>query len=389
MTPDIGPTADITSILGLILQLIDKYQKKKEKQEQEQEQEHEPKNFYNQVQSLIFKFLDHNECYANSLLKEHHEDMDIYIPAVMLIKENLQICQHISEQQDKLPINDELIAKLKQQGKKLYNNPTYRLVGIGNNQLLIGLSKYYRNLSNCDAFYYGLIDIFQNYKNPDNVIIQWLTQLDKILTDKNFNDISASIGCSTLLVMKCKDTYKYFIVNSSPEKNDVYSKHVVPAFMFQPIKDSSPSELIKQLDIKQQMLREFGEELLNLEEIENEQMHTSLERKIASNPVLNEIDNLLLTGKATFKVLGLSLDIFRFRPEILSVLIIEDENFSNLFYDKCRLNWEHSEIADYDLYDTDRYIKLLTDTGHPLVSPGAACLKLGRDYALKKLKKNI
>lgn len=374
----IGVVGAAASITSLIMQLVKKEQPPLD-----------PANFYSEVQTLIYNCLAQGDYYADNLLKENFRGRDIYIPAVMLIKDEVQISKAICEKKDTHFVDKELVAKLKNQGKIIYDNTTYRLVGISGNEISIGLSKYYQNLSNCDSFYYQLIDIYQDYKNPDQHVEKWLAQLDKLIVDKNFDDISASIGCSTLFVMKTNDTYKYFIVDNSDKKNDVFSKHVTPAFMFQPLKNSSKEELIQQLDVKQQMMREFGEELLNMTEVEDSHMYTSQQRKLAAHPVLSKINACLDTGKATFKTLGISLDVFRFRPEILSVLIIEDDEFSNLFYDNVALNWECARIKDYDLFDTEQYLELLNDTKHPLVSPGAACLKLGRDYALTKLGAKI
>ena len=119
-----------------------------------------------------------------------------------------------------------------------------------------------------------------------------------------------------------------------------------------------------------------------LEQIDNQR---ELELVMKTNKDLERIKKLLNNGKATLKILGVSLDIFRLRPELVTVLIIDDEKFYNNFYPKT--SWEVSSkdkdgLGIYNIDDEEQYLKLIFDEQKPLVSPATACLKLGREYVL-------
>ena len=120
-----------------------------------------------------------------------------------------------------------------------------------------------------------------------------------------------------------------------------------------------------------------------------------------NNKVLKKLNELLIQKKAIIKILGVSLDVYRLRPEILTTLIIDDKEFFYLFTKKRKLSWEASEedsngLMILNIDDKQTYLNLIFNKEKPLVSPGAACLKLGREYVLnhvlkdnKSLERNI
>ena len=159
--------------------------------------------------------------------------------------------------------------------------------------------------------------------------------------------------------------------------------------MFQPTKMISDDDDFKsQSDIVFQVLKEFAEELLGMEELEKINDYQALYYKMLDNEVIKRLKKLLDNGKATLKTLGVSLDIYRLRPEILTVLIVDDEEFDELFSKNRKLSWEASTEDMHGLHivnidDQEKYLDLMFDNNEPLVSPAIACLKLGREYVLK------
>ncbi|RUM46151.1 MAG: hypothetical protein DSY46_00815 [Hydrogenimonas sp.] len=148
-------------------------------------------------------------------------------------------------------------------------------------------------------------------------------------------------------------------------------------------------------NIKLQMFKEFAEEVLGKKAFERIQNAQELKIAIEKESILKKLDSLLNNGGAHFQTLGLSLDIFRLRPEILSILIINDEefyyklneNFIKQAEDSNREgpfnSFEVDSIHYYDLMNDQLYFDILSNTELPIVPPGAACLKLGRDFMLK------
>ena len=120
-----------------------------------------------------------------------------------------------------------------------------------------------------------------------------------------------------------------------------------------------------------------------MEKLVNEPFSKALFNKIKDNNILNLIDN----KKAEIHITGLSLDIFRLRPEILTVFIVHEYKFYDKFMTKVKVNWkikdEEEGIVEYTFNDEKAYNDLLIDKKTPLVSPAISALVLGREFILK------
>jgi len=347
------------------------------------------------LQVTLFK--EQKKDLKDIILLEKIGDIEKKLPVVMLIKKEITISKVISNTLDKNKIDINFIEILKNKCKrKIWNNDTYRVMSIDeeDNQLRLGKSDYYKTLSTCDLHYY-------NFMKSNNQMVQclgdeynqWFKKLENIVIYNELTTVSASLGCSTLLVIKNYDTkkYQYYIVDNSIAKNPANTKHVVPSFMFQPTtKITNREDFQLQSDIQTQVLKEFGEELLGMKELEKISTERELKLLMQKNPTLKKLKKLLKEGNATLKILGISLDIFRLRPELLTVLVIEDKEFYNNFLPK--MSWEVSledknGLGIYNIDDEEQYLKLIFDDEKPLVSPATACLKLGREFILSKMKK--
>lgn len=389
----------LTTIILFIGYLINKILKKEDNMDcpYSSERLHKNQDFivYTSLDKLqVNLFKEQKKDLRNMILFEKIGDIEKRLPVIMLTKNEINISKVISNTLDKNRSNINFIKTLKNKcGRKIWNNDTYRVMSIDeeDNQLRLGKSDYYRTLSTCDLHYY-------NFMKSDNRMIecvgdeynQWFKKLENIVIYNELTTVSASLGCSTLLVIKNYDInkYQYYIVDNSVAKNPANTKHVVPSFMFQPTRKIANREDFKlQSDIQTQILKEFGEELLGMEELEKISTEKELKLIIKKNPILKKLRKLLKEGKATLKVLGISLDIFRLRPELLTVLVIDDKNFYNNFLPKT--SWEVSSedkngLGIYNIDDEEQYLKLIFDDEKPLVSPATACLKLGREYILSK-----
>lgn len=280
-------------------------------------------------------------------------------------------------------------------GKRVDNDPTFSIHSIrSSGEINVGASDYYSTVSTCDKNYYDLIRYFPlnkrkgamfAYKN-DPKIIRWLISLEKIVEKKSFSHYHASIGCSVLTVMKSSDgVYKYPIkVNSQEKGSGVCDSHVIPSFMFQPI-SKIVSEQERELDLETSVLKEYGEELLNIEGLESAETVDVMRRIISENKHLKKIKKQLNNGNALLEITGLILDIYRLRPEITFLLILNDSVYSK----HIDPNWETEgkSLETYPLDCDDTYHKLISDSESPLCAPGLASLVNGRSRALAYLAK--
>jgi len=238
----------------------------------------------------------------NKLLTEKKGNENLPLPTIILIDKEIGISDTISHKLDTNHTNEYFINELKDKcGKELWNNPTYRLVKIDNSELVLGKSDYYKTLSTCDIHYYNFINKNNNMLENSNNYKKWITQLENIIYHNKFTDISASLGCSTLLVVKnhFNNKFQYYIVNNSKTKNGNSTKHVVPSFMFQPTKMIVDDDDFKsQSDVLSQVLKEFAEELLGMEELEHINDYQVLHYKMDKNKVIKHLKKLLNNGKA-------------------------------------------------------------------------------------------
>jgi len=325
--------------------------------------------------------------FRKKILIEKNGENKILLPAIILTQNEIQISNTLSKTVDTNPINDNFIDTLEKQcGHRIWQNPTYRLMNIDTdtNELSIGQSTYYQTLSTCDIHYYNFMDKNNNMINGEGKEYNdWLTKLRNIIVYNQFSTVSASLGCSTLLMLKNpkSKSFEYYIVDNSNMKNGNNTKHVIPSFMFQPIKEIKNNEDFKiQSDLTISILKEFGEELLGLENLENIEDYEKLILEMNKNDILKRLKILLKDKKAVIKVLGVSLDIYRLRPEILTTLIIDDEDFFYEFNKSLKLSWESKELMVIDINDEQTYFDLIFNDEIPLVSPAVVCLKLGREY---------
>lgn len=214
----------------------------------------------------------------------------------------------------------------------------------------------------------------------------WIESLKLVSDSKTFSHYCASIGCSVLTVVKSTDgEYKYLLKTNSDKKNSTVDRHVIPSFMFQPVSNRI-SEQERELDLELSVIKEYGEELLGMDELESAETIDVLIQKISSNKYSNKLYSLIKNKKAHLEITGFVLDIYRLRPEITFVLVIHDVEFSK----NIETNWEaqRKSLEMVKLFDKDAYNEILLSMDNPLCSPAMAALINGRDKAISLLQNN-
>ncbi len=210
---------------------------------------------------------------------------------------------------------------------------------------------------------------------------------------------SAAIGVSTLTVVRVRrrdfDGYKMFL---SPRSMTVATQrrryHVIPSGMFQPftfIADESPDVLRSQFSVYATVVREFVEELYGVEELETGDGrvdHTAIYRRREAQL----LDDMLKTGEAKLLYTGVAVNLLALRPEICTLLIIDDPGWYEEESSQLRICDEYLRQSErVDLLPDQRWVQLiaLDKNGQPespwrdvlrpatLVAPGWAGVDLG------------
>lgn len=361
---------------------------------------------FNNHISDILKIFEHraNNVYKN-LLKAECDGIIYQFPAIaMELSRDISIhnfvSPHIDLQTDSSALDENFLKFCTDElGKKLTNNPTFRLTSFQKKQITVSLSTYYQTLSTCDIHHTKFIANMPSKKELDEdtpnaltqymtkpFFTQWQEQVNKIIVDKQFCHYSASLGCSVLTLFKDKrDGYCFYIIANSSEKNGSNDGHVIPSFMYQPTsKDINRAE--KELALNFQVLREFGEEILGMDELESPNVHRFINlldpknniKKTQTEEQISKLAELLQTNKAELFITGMIVDAFKLRPELTLLLLIHDDEFMSTVNPKG--SWESSKcVNQYKLNEYKRFIN--RDNGVPLLcAPGIAALVNGIEY---------
>ena len=342
----------------------------------------------------------------NTVLPEMHPDIykklytanvNNYLETFPFIELNpvqkITISKRLQTSKRTFSMNYKLIKWLKEElEKKLTNDPTFIIYGVSSSyELSIGIGDYFSTISTSDIHYLNLIRYFPlntkygsyfSYRHG-RYVSEWINSLSTVVLDHSYSHYCASIGCSVLTVLKGTDgRYKYLIKKSSSTKgsSSVFEHHVIPSFMFQP-SAIRESEQERELDLELSVVREYGEELLGMSELERPETVDVLLEKIRNNTLLNNLQNKIKNGEVILRKTGFIMDIYRLRPEITFLLIISDDDYSK----NIRTNWE-IEKHSLDLIrldDDDTYFELLKSSKTPLCAPGVAALIYGRNLALE------
>ncbi len=209
---------------------------------------------------------------------------------------------------------------------------------------------------------------------------------------------SAALGVSTLTIVRVRnrtfDGYKMFL---SPRSVTVATKrrsyHVVPSGMFQPFIPSDSSDLLQgQFSVAETVMREFVEELYGVEELETGDGRVDPEA-IYRRREARLLSDMLETGDAALLYSGVAINLLALRPEICTVLIINDPRWYERECGELRICGEYlQQCQQAELLPDQRWVQLINLERHDLeidpwwrehlrartvVAPGVAAIELG------------
>lgn len=292
----------------------------------------------------------------------------------------------------------EIISFLKNEMERtLTNNKTFVLREISTDsddtkKLMIGISDYYSTISTSDFYFFELIREFPHsfvwrffYVRFGSLIDNWIKLLENVVLRGMFSNYSASIGVSVLTVLNIDGGFKYNLCKSSNKKATAAGdKHVIPAFMYQPIGNDDNNH--RHIDFNFNILREFGEECFDIVELENPVTYHSAVGIINNDLNLKLVREGLESGNILLYKTGLVLDIYRMRPEVTFLLMVLDADLSCEIIKKMKkLNWENKDLEMHDLMNEREYNDVLgiNKEYSSLCPPGMAALINGRKKALE------
>jgi hypothetical protein len=163
--------------------------------------------------------------------------------------------------------------------------------------------------------------------------------------------------------------------------------HVVPAGTFQPLAEFDEEVVKRQCNFAFTVLREFLEEVFDMEEIDRDYRSTDpfrifiMETRKGFSPGKFLVENVdikeLPMESKNYKIIptGFYVDLMTLKPQLSFVFIIKNEALYKQAIKHFRGNWE-GEIQEYDLDDQD-FIRFLQRNLHVKRVPPAGAVAFG------------
>jgi hypothetical protein len=153
---------------------------------------------------------------------------------------------------------------------------------------------------------------------------------------------------------------------------------VIPAGEFQP-SSIAPRDLSNDFDIWRNIVREYSEELLGTPEHDGSR---SAPIDYGGWPFYRQLCQARQEGKLSAVCLGAGLDALTLAATILTVVLIDDDVFDEIFRDAVQVNAEGITVFDeqgnstgHGLAFSQQNVTRLLER-EPMASPGAACIAL-------------
>jgi hypothetical protein len=215
------------------------------------------------------------------------------------------------------------------------------------------------------------------------------------------------MAVSTLIVYRREGRYWMICdVRSKAvaEYGDLY--HVAPSFIFQPVTSLTSENLMIEWSVTHNIFREYLEELFNVQEVQHAEASIAADY-FYGHPNLELLKDFLRDGRARLITTAFIFNLLSHRPEICTLLLIDDEGWwesqKDLYVARrngleyLRLN---SEFLLHHPQSGESHLEAITtmpieddiwgQVAQPwlMVPPGAPALILGARAALKALKLN-
>ncbi|NIP32321.1 MAG: hypothetical protein GWN67_04810, partial [Phycisphaerae bacterium] len=148
--------------------------------------------------------------------------------------------------------------------------------------------------------------------------------------------------------------------------------HVVPAGTFQPLTEGDNCRDIE-LRIERNILREFGEELLNKRKLIEQLGIIHPNRPFEEDCELKHLKKVFSTRATEVRFLGCGIDCVSLKPEFLTLIVTNgDLLLSGIKLRKLRNNWEGKhQFKEFSIESLDKWLKR-----DDVLPAGAGCIAL-------------
>ncbi len=334
---------------------------------------------------------EQKEIITSKLLRVSHPnngEQYTYPVIELLPKEvTLELNENLSHTQNK-PVPADFLDAVRESKHKIFDAPTFAIDSISyeTGEMKCKTSSYFQALFHCDKHYLNIVGGFPGLQSDKLIdylnrteIQNWAQHLKTLVIDNDFSQGEFSLGSSCLFIYNTKNGYQTLLAKKARSANGFNDMHVLPASMFQPVLNN-PLKFSDELNFKDQVIRELAEEIFNYPELTGSHSNNYL-KELYGYPEIKSLEALFDSKEAEFHITGLSLDMFRLRPEILSTIIIHDSNWAEQFFPEHKKlgNWEIIEngIIALDLNDESFYEVCAANLFDPLCAPGIACFVNG------------
>ncbi len=310
----------------------------------------------------------------------------------------------------------EILDALTKKCEAIWDDATFSLASTGLDthsrvsRINAYVGSYYKRL--CSAGYLEYEILTAIHKLRRNITIKDLTARTKILSRfaspkeclLHGGGVDAALATSTLVVYRREKTYWMFCA----KRNSAVATHgglfhVSPSGMFQPITGTAQRNLKFEWNLMHNMWREYLEELFSVDEVGSAAGAVAPDY-FYQHPNLVFMRKLLKKKSVRFQPLHLVFDLLSHRPEICSLLLIDDESWyenQKDIYKARSLNLSHLKISEREFVsgtanaprseeivttmpiDDPSWAKIITPS--QTVAPGAVALILGVKEAVSML----
>lgn len=214
-----------------------------------------------------------------------------------------------------------------------WNGPTFALSRLRLNQMQqvdgidIYIGSYFDMLDSAGALEAEAVEncsaSFTDLPLRRSLLSKFATPLDCLI---NGGGVSAAIGGSTMVVFARDGVFHAVCSVRSVRVADQPGKyHVAPSFIFQPMSDNADEAISTERKVSHNIYREYLEELFDVPETIGKRPNDVYE-----HPNLRYLLDIQARGRAQLEVTGIAFNVMNHRPEICSLLLIQDEDWFKL-----------------------------------------------------------
>lgn len=219
--------------------------------------------------------------------------------------------------------NHALIQSLQNSGRNLFNGTTYVMKRIRTRPLTIEaqIGKYFDMVATAGTLEEELRDAVAAgglVRLPMRSQYHRAVEPERALVSGEGR--SAALGGGVLTVFnRGGDYYAILARRTARSATNPGFFHVLPAFMFQPMRDEP---VASDWSLSHTIFRELLEELFGMPEVTD-----ASPQYIESHPALQDLREMLAAGTASLHITGIAFNLMTLRPEFCAMLLIRDEGW--------------------------------------------------------------